>query len=499
MRLRNIVLLGLVLCAGLVLAACDESYDESNTPPPGRTQTAIGPGIEAPNALRVRLDSIHTGDSTQDLDGQGELYVDILVIRTGNRSRRLTGPAIGTFPARAETLIRLDDYSLQINNVQPTEEILVHFIVMESDDLNFWGNERADVALDGGLEALEWALENGKIAGRVINHSTVIGFILSALTGEALEWWQEAELIDGYVIRLGPDNGWLANGQYSNTGDLDQVTMTYTITTDQPQEVTRVVEVPREVTRIVEAPTVTADQPDLGAPAPRFEQTRIGTSAAGSAIDAYVLGSGQRSVVVVGGLAAGFAPGTVRVVSDLITHLADNAWLVPSNVTVHLIPLASPDSRAGGEETAAGRVNGNGVDINRNWGCNFSTTAEWRDGQPINPGTAAFSEPESRALRDYFVAVDPEVVIFFSARGEIVAPGKCGNSGDVSLPYSHIYGSAAGYQVRPVTALTVTGDASDWLADRGTPAFFVLLPGYTSTDWQATLRGVSAVLAEAGR
>jgi Zinc carboxypeptidase len=60
------------------------------------------------------------------------------------------------------------------------------------------------------------------------------------------------------------------------------------------------------------------------------------------------------------------------------------------NVTIDFVPYANPDGTI--QYT---RVNGNKINLNRNFGVLWGLTKE-------NPGPSAFSEPETRAIRDLF-------------------------------------------------------------------------------------------------
>ena len=54
------------------------------------------------------------------------------------------------------------------------------------------------------------------------------------------------------------------------------------------------------------------------------------------------------------------------------------------------------------------RYNGNGVDINRNFDCNWTANPQDSGGvQAGRGGTAPFSEPESRALGDFIGTYRP--------------------------------------------------------------------------------------------
>ncbi|MEI6070254.1 MAG: M14 family zinc carboxypeptidase [Verrucomicrobiae bacterium] len=78
-----------------------------------------------------------------------------------------------------------------------------------------------------------------------------------------------------------------------------------------------------------------------------------------------------------------------------------------------VIPLANPDSRAHGT-----RYNARGVDINRNFGFNWHIESE----EP--PGPEPWSEPETRALRDLILKLQPaKIVSLHWALAEIDADG----------------------------------------------------------------------------
>ncbi|MCP4428718.1 MAG: hypothetical protein GY803_29885, partial [Chloroflexi bacterium] len=159
---------------------------------------------------------------------------------------------------------------------------------------------------------------------------------------------------------------------------------------------------------------------------------------------------------------------------------------------LYIIPNLNPDSMSGAVEAAGGRVNGNGVDLNRNWGCNWSADAAWRN-QSINGGSEAFSEPETVALRDFVQRVEPALVILFEARGEMVVPGVCDGE-SVSEGVTAVYAEAAGYEAGIISLSAVTGDASDWLDSQGITAVAPLLADYETVDWEANLAGIEAAL-----
>ncbi len=245
-----------------------------------------------------------------------------------------------------------------------------------------------------------------------------------------------------------------------------------------------------------EPEVVTDEIPPEPSPTPPAESFAVtesfGESADGTELVVTKIGNGETAVLLVGGMHAGFAPSTVAIAEQTIAHFTQFSDTLPTNLTLYIVPNLNPDSVGGGVESVNGRLNGNGVDLNRNWGCNWSADAAWRN-EAISGGGEPFSEPESQALRNLVLEIDPEAVLIFEARGEIVVPGVC-DGVSVSEELAAVYASAAGYEAGIISLTTVTGDASDWLDSQGIPAIAPLLADYETVDWEENLAGIVAVL-----
>jgi len=238
------------------------------------------------------------------------------------------------------------------------------------------------------------------------------------------------------------------------------------------------------------------DEPPTDVPPLEPALITIGSSAGGRALEGFRFGEGDRAVVVVGGLHGGFAPGSVVFPDLLLQHFNDNPAELPPGFALFTFANVNPDSAAAPGELA-GRLNANGVDLNRNFGCNWSSEADWR-GTPVNPGSAPFSEPETRALRDFLVDLQPELVIFYEARATngLVAAGRCGEDHPPSNRLRDVYAASAGYDV---DTFELNGDSSDWLTTLDIPAISVLLKEYeglSSQEWRDNLSGIRAVLLD---
>lgn len=227
----------------------------------------------------------------------------------------------------------------------------------------------------------------------------------------------------------------------------------------------------------------------------RGPESIIGQSADGNDITAYHFGSGATEVLFVGGIHNGFAPNTVAVVETLQTNLADGTIAVPENMTVTVIPNLNPDATAS-PNALAGRLNSNGVDLNRNFDCEWQPEGVWRD-TPVSGGVSVFSEPEAKAVRDYVAAHTPAAaVVYYAADGGVYA-SNCGGTLDTEIAaLTSTYATASGYTANDeFDAYAISGDMTNWLAKSGIPAIGVLLSDYTNSEWDKNKAGIEAVIA----
>ncbi|MEM7331883.1 MAG: protein kinase, partial [Chloroflexota bacterium] len=226
----------------------------------------------------------------------------------------------------------------------------------------------------------------------------------------------------------------------------------------------------------------------------------IGFSVNQQPIEAIKFGNGPVNLLFIGGIHSGLAPSTVTLAEQLIAYFEDNPQEIPKNVTLHIIPDLNPDSpNATGERD--GRYNANGVDLNRNWGCDHvEDPIIGGDVVPGKGGPEAFSEPETIALRDYILEIEPASIVFWMARSQdgAISPGGCGDATAVSDNLAAIYSEATSYIYEPdyegAVGFTIHGDAMNYLDSQGFPAIAVLLRDFVEPDFQRNLMAVRAVL-----
>lgn len=252
------------------------------------------------------------------------------------------------------------------------------------------------------------------------------------------------------------------------------------------------------------SPTPTA----TNSSAPYGYATTIGKSHQNREILSYQFKNGPNKVIFVGGIHGGYEWNSILLTYELIDYFTVHPESIPDSVTLYIIPTLNPDgqyriTQKEGRfqaddviegDTFPGRFNAAGVDLNRNWDCDWSEDAVWRN-QPVNPGQAAFSEPETQALRDYIFETEPLAVIFWHSAADGVYAARCPELYQPSLELAYVYGNAANYPVHEYfTSYAINGDASDWLVTQGIPSITVELKTAKRTDWSQNLAGTLAIL-----
>ncbi len=254
-----------------------------------------------------------------------------------------------------------------------------------------------------------------------------------------------------------------------------------------------------------QAPTATTT------PAENKEQTTIGNSVLGKPIIAYHFGTGSDEVLLIGGIHGGYEWNTSVVAYNLINSLKNSSLLVPANLKVTVVPVLNPDGlsqitsitgsftsadiSADQDKQVAGRFNGNNVDLNRNFDCDWQASAKWQN-KTVSGGSAAFSEPEALAIKNYIEQNNPKaVIVWYSAAGGVFA-SNC-HTGILPMTKTLLSAFSKGSKYaahEEFNFYETTGDLTNWLAKKGIPAISVLLTNHTDVEWDKNLAGVESVL-----
>ncbi len=209
---------------------------------------------------------------------------------------------------------------------------------------------------------------------------------------------------------------------------------------ERPETTVPEVTTPTEVATTTASTTTVTEEPK-GEPV-----TTIGTSVKGTDIKAYHFGTGDRELLLIGGMHGGYSWNTAALAYELIDWFTKNPKVIPDDVRVTVIPVLNPDGLAAvtkatssftakditGTEAArtAARFNAHTVDLNRNFDCEWKSSGTWQN-RTVSGGSAPFSEPEAAALRDYVMKHEPSAaIIWYSAAGGVYA-SRCG---DTTLP-----------------------------------------------------------------
>lgn len=241
-------------------------------------------------------------------------------------------------------------------------------------------------------------------------------------------------------------------------------------------------------------------------------QTVIGKSVEDRDIVAYNFGTGTTKLLFVGGIHGGYEWNTALVAYELINYIKQNPSVVPNNIKVTVIPVLNPDGlyKVVGTSTGnfsqtnvsssqatvvAGRFNANEVDLNRNFDCDWQTSAKWQN-KTVSGGASVFSEPESLAIKNYVETNKPKAVVVWYSSANGVFASSCHNGVSAETnTLTKTYASASGYPAyQDFDFYAITGDMVNWLAKNNIPAISVLLTNHTDTEWAKNKKGIEAIL-----
>ena len=227
--------------------------------------------------------------------------------------------------------------------------------------------------------------------------------------------------------------------------------------------------------------------------------TIIGYSLAGRPIEVYTFGVGEREYLIVAGIHGGYEWNTIALANELITHINEHPEAVATDATLYIIRNMNPDgeARAVGVD---GRVNNNGVDLNRNFPSeNWAT--EWdRDGcwiyRPTTGGLYAGSEPETLSVMGFIKAHKIEALISYHSAALGVFPGGVPWE-EPSKQLAKALAKATRYPYPPIdTGCEYTGTLADWAVENGVGAAVDMeLRNHRDTDFDENLKALKVFLS----
>jgi protein MpaA len=224
----------------------------------------------------------------------------------------------------------------------------------------------------------------------------------------------------------------------------------------------------------------------------------IGFSLAGRPIEAYTFGAGEKEYLIVAGIHGGYEWNTVALANELITHINENPEVIPTDTTLYIIRNMNPDGEARAQGVD-GRVNNNGVDLNRNFPSD-NWTAEWdRDGcwiyRPTTGGSYGGSEPETRTVMGFINTHKIIALVSYHSAALGVFPGGVPWE-EPSKQLAKALAKETRYPYPPIdTGCVYTGTLADWAVENGVGAAVDMeLRNHRDSDFEANLKALKVLL-----
>jgi protein MpaA len=226
--------------------------------------------------------------------------------------------------------------------------------------------------------------------------------------------------------------------------------------------------------------------------------TIIGYSLAGRPIEAYTFGEGKREYLIVAGIHGGYEGNTVALANELITYINANPEVVPGSAKLFIIRDMNPDGEARSSDVD-GRVNNNGVDLNRNfpsenWVADWDRNGCWILG-PTTGGLYGGSEPETRTVMGFVTAHKITALISYHSAALGIFPGGVPWE-DPSKRLAQALAKETRYPYPPMdTGCEYTGTLADWAVENGVGATVDMeLSTHKNTDFDRNLKALKVFL-----
>jgi hypothetical protein len=215
----------------------------------------------------------------------------------------------------------------------------------------------------------------------------------------------------------------------------------------------------------------------------------IGYSLEGRPLQLYIFGNGEHQRLIVADIHGGDEWNTLTLANQLIQYLNQYPDVVPDDVTLYILPTLNPDGEARAHDRY-GRLNHNGVDLNRNFPVNWR--ADWEragcwNSIPSSGGTGPGSEAETQALMDFITRHDIEALISYHSAALGIFPG--GDPWDEnSIRLAESIAHVSTYSFPPLdTGCAFSGTLPDYAVSQGIAAVDLELTNHIETDFDMNL------------
>jgi hypothetical protein len=163
------------------------------------------------NNISLTINSIMLINDDNDSNNNAEAYFVIFSTREYGdikKSKLFLPPNTEPIQFAVGDTLNLSNYSLSINNILDNENVSIFLLGFDSDDQGDLTNFAIDAAL--------------AVAEEAIPGSSFVKFILSRVSGSALDWWQNEDLLGEYSLVLSRENEWMqgTHSVYSSNSNL---------------------------------------------------------------------------------------------------------------------------------------------------------------------------------------------------------------------------------------------------------------------------------------
>lgn len=222
----------------------------------------------------------------------------------------------------------------------------------------------------------------------------------------------------------------------------------------------------------------------------------IGYSVEGRSLEVYTFGSGKQERMIVAGIHGGDEWNTITLANQLIVHLDQSPDDIPKDVKLYILPNLNPDGEARAHNKY-GRLNYNGVDLNRNFPVNW--LADWERGGcwnylPTSGGTEPASEVETQALMKFISSQDIQALISYHSAALGIFPGGWPWNEDATR-LAESLAEVSSYRFPPLdTGCTYSGTLADYAVSMDIAAVDLELTNHFDTDFDQNLQILDVLL-----
>ncbi|HSA99700.1 MAG TPA: M14 family metallopeptidase [Anaerolineales bacterium] len=222
----------------------------------------------------------------------------------------------------------------------------------------------------------------------------------------------------------------------------------------------------------------------------------IGYSVEGRPLEVYTFGKGEHERMIVGGIHGGDEWNTVTLANQLIEYLDQDLSIIPEDVKLYILPDLNPDGEARAHNKY-GRLNHNGVDLNRNfpvnWQRNWDRSGCWNY-LPTSGGTGPGSEAETQALMSFTSSHKIQVLIGYHSAALGIFPGGL-PADESSTRLAQALAEVTSYRFPPIdTGCAYSGTLADYAVSIGIAAVDLELTNHIDTDFDQNLQALNVLL-----